>query len=430
MARGRLLFISPILPALGGNGLAMRAGMMLEALAADHDVHLLVIPVAGGPATGPPGPIARWCAGVTILPLPGPPEPQGPDRDAVGAPFPRPLLARLASARAVAMARHAVAGRSFDEVHVFRLYMAPFADSYLETIPPRRPICALDLDDHESRTRERLAALHARARDERSAAFELREALRYRAMEAHYLPRFDRVYVCSAADRAALARAHGCRSVAVVPNGVRIPAVPPPAARSRTSFTFLFVASLAYSPNADAARFFCVEVLPGIRAATRRAVRVLLVGSQPGPEVRRLAARPGVVVTGTVADVTPYYGRADAVIVPVRAGGGSRIKLLEAFAHGRPVVSTGVGAEGIEARHGQELLIADGPAAFAAACVRLMKTPALGRALAGRALALVRRRHGPAAILGRVRAARRLRRPGSAPPRSDPRRGRKGSPPP
>lgn len=105
-----------------------------------------------------------------------------------------------------------------------------------------------------------------------------------------------------------------------------------------------------------------------------------------------LAGEPEVTVTGPVADVTPWYESAHAVIVPVRAGGGTRIKILEALAHRRPVVSTTVGAEGLGATPGRHLLVADSPVDFAAECDRLMRDRTLRHALAGQGAEFVRPR--------------------------------------
>ena len=116
------------------------------------------------------------------------------------------------------------------------------------------------------------------------------------------------------------------------------------------------------------------------------------MGAHPQAAVRLLAVQDNVSVTGTVTDVTRCYESAHAVIVPVRAGGGTRIKVLEAFAHQRPVVSTSAGAEGLEVTAGRHLLIADSRSDFAACCGRLMRDPALGRQLAGQAAAYVRMR--------------------------------------
>jgi glycosyltransferase involved in cell wall biosynthesis len=161
---------------------------------------------------------------------------------------------------------------------------------------------------------------------------------------------------------------------------------------------------MGYYPNEDAAAFFCGEVLPRIRATASRAIRTLIVGPHPTPRVLWLMQHADISVTASVPDIAAAYREADAVVVPVRAGGGSRIKLLEAFSYGRPVVSTQVGAEGVAVRDAAELLIADAPGDFAAQCVRLMASAALRRALARRALAFVTKHHSPARILALLRA--------------------------
>jgi hypothetical protein len=258
--------------------------MMLEALAADCDVWLLVIPVAGSVGGLPPAPIARWCAGFTALPLDAP----GRPRHAACPGADRRRITSAARARAV---RHpdrragrapAFGSHTFDEVHVFRLYMAPFADPYLSVAAGADRSAPSTSTITSRRTRERLAALHGAAGDGRSALHEIVEATRYRAMEGHYLPMFERVYVCSGKDRAAIARSCVEARLSVVPNGVRIPAEATPVPRANQPFTVLFVGNLSYYPNEDAVVFLCTEILPRIRAATGRSVRALIVGSGAG----------------------------------------------------------------------------------------------------------------------------------------------------
>jgi len=407
-----LLFISPVMPAPTGNGLAMRAGIMLEALAADYDVHLLVIPVVGAP----PGKGAdRWasrsCARLAVHRVADRVDPlfhlvariKDPrERLAAHARLPRPLLCRFATTRAVRESAQLFQGVPFREVHVFRLYMAPFAEPYLAGGGGVGPTCRLDLDDDESRTRRALAALHDGAGDEASAAIERSEADKYALLGRQYLGRFDRVYVCSEEDRRALARRGRCRHVAVIPNAVRIP-VSTAVRRRAAPFTFLFVGTLGYYPNEDAALFFCSEVLPRLRAAAGQGFRVLIVGANPSPRVRALARHREVTVTGTVPDLADFYAAAGAVVVPLRAGGGTRIKVLEAFSYRRPVVSTSIGAAGIDARHGTQLLIGDTPRAFAEQCARLIRSPRLGRALAARAFRFVKTHHTPDRIRDALR---------------------------
>src|SRR5262249_34836826 len=159
------------------------------------------------------------------------------------------------------------------------------------------------------------------------------------------------------------------RRMVVIPNAVRVPTRI--AARPRGGpFTLLFVGTLGYYPNEDAAIYFRAEILPRLQVTAGRSVRLLIVGSNPSARLQALARDHQVTVTGTVPDVTRYYAAADAVIVPLRAGGGTRIKVLEAFGHRRPVVSTTVGAQGIEVTPGTHLLIGDTPRAFADQCAR------------------------------------------------------------
>jgi glycosyltransferase involved in cell wall biosynthesis len=385
----------------------MRAGAVLEGLAAGADVHLLVIPVAG--SAGPPGEeIRRWCARVAVYDVRRHVDPlfalsarvkDPSERLAALLTYPRPALCRFATRAAVREAAALVQPLRHQRVHVFRLYLAPFAEPHLRAGPGGRPACHLDLDDREVTVQLRLAERLRLTGDEAGAQLALVEADRYARLESEWLPRCDQVYVSSEVDRRALARDHPAARVAVLPNTIRVPdtAATPPV---RGPFTFLFVGNLGYRPNEDAMRFFCSEILPALRGAAARPFLVHVVGANPSAPVRSLALEPEVRVVGWVDDVAPWYRAAHAAIVPLRAGGGTRIKILEAFAHGCPVVSTTLGAEGLAVTDGRHLYLADTPRDFAAACLRLMRDPALGRSLAQHGLALVRRRHG----IGRLRA--------------------------
>jgi len=383
VAKPPLLFLSPIMPALGGNGLAMRAGATLEALAAGYEVHLLVLPLAAPPEP-PADAVRRWCARILVHPVGRHVDPlfrliegvRDPDEQlAALLAYPRPALCRFATSASVREAMELARGPDYRVVHVLRLYLGPFAEPYLG-----RRECRMDLDDDEASTRRRIADLLRQDGQERMAAAEDSEAVRYQVMASALLPRFDRIYVASAADRDLIAARYPGADVAVLPNVIRPPGpVPAPAGEP---FTFLFVGNFGYYPNEDAARHFCGRILPLLRERAGRPFGVHLVGAQPSLAVRMLAAEPEITVAGQVSEVGPAYRSAHAVVVPVRGGGGTRIKVLEAFAYRRPVVATAVGAEGLGVTAGRHLLTADGPADFAAACARLMTEPALARALA------------------------------------------------
>lgn len=137
-------------------------------------------------------------------------------------------------------------------------------------------------------------------------------------------------------------------------------------------------------PNADAVRYFCQEILPLVRRDVPGA-RLLIAGQSPPPDVRALAASDAVSLLPDVADIVPCYQRARLAVVPLRAGGGTRLKILEAMALGRAVVSTTIGCEGLGVSPGRDILIADEPEAFAAGVVSLLRDTAARAALAARA---------------------------------------------
>jgi glycosyltransferase involved in cell wall biosynthesis len=128
-------------------------------------------------------------------------------------------------------------------------------------------------------------------------------------------------------------------------------------------------------PNEDAVRHFCADILPLVRTQEPD-VTLTIVGRAPTPAVQRLAAIPGVSVTGGVADVRGYIEQAALYIVPIRIGGGTRLKIFEAMSMGKAVVSTTVGAEGLPVTHDRDVVIADSAQAFASAVVSVLRDPA------------------------------------------------------
>jgi glycosyltransferase involved in cell wall biosynthesis len=364
----QILFVCPVMPAEGGNGLAMRAGVLLEGLAQAAPVRVLVVPAFGHP--GPPTELAaRLATSVEVLPLDPDPDPVGDltarltspqGRARASAVHPLPTLCRtatLAASKAIAEASRGVA-----MVLAMRLYLAPFLDALLDE--PGRPALVLDVDDVESLTQRDLG--------------ELEEASRFERLESFYLPLFDRVITCSREDSDHLAELRGIRDTAVVPNAIRRP--DSTGDRLPARHDLVFVGNLSYGPNADGARWLCLEVLPRLPGAT-----VALVGSRPGPGVLELASDRRITVAPDVPEVARWYRSSSVAAVPIRAGGGTRIKILEALAHRRPVVATGAGARGLGlAGTDGPILTADDPEGFAAACRRLLEEPALAARLAER----------------------------------------------
>jgi sugar transferase (PEP-CTERM/EpsH1 system associated) len=154
----------------------------------------------------------------------------------------------------------------------------------------------------------------------------------------------------------------------------------------------VFVGSMDFHANVDAATFFAYKCWPAIKAANPR-LRFVVVGSRPAPEVRALEKLESVVVTGTVDDVRPYYAGALAAVVPLRIGGGTRLKILEAMAAAVPVVSTRLGAEGLDVTPGLNILLAESAAEFCAATSQLASNTQLWAHLARAGRKLVQARY-------------------------------------
>jgi polysaccharide biosynthesis protein PslH len=373
----------------------MRAGAFLEALAARYRVSLLVVPLFVGRTPQPDDLARRLCERVVEVP------PQLEEgllsrfRRRVNS---RPELMRLFAAQAPACMR-ALRHETFDVIHAFRFYTAALALS-LAASQSRRPRLHLDIDDIESLTRSRLARLCEANGDHDEARHHADEAMRYSAAEERILPEFDRLYVCSADDSEWI-RKHAGGEVRVAPNVVRPPeeAVSP---LTTHPFTFLFVGTLGYYPNQDALLYFSRHILPGLRALAPCAFRIRIVGRGMPDRLRAAVEAKDVRLIGEVFDVSREYADADAIIVPIRAGGGTRIKVLEAFAYRRPVVATSIGVEGIDVHPEVHYLLGDRPADFAGQCARLMQNPSLSRGLVERAYRLVTLRYSPQALLEAV----------------------------
>lgn len=207
-----------------------------------------------------------------------------------------------------------------------------------------------------------------------------------RTWEIRMAGRFDLVVTVSEKDKTRfLSRKKGL-NIAVIPNGVDTE-TNRPAPRLGRDEEILYVGSMDYAPNVDAALYMCKEIFPRIRRR-RPHCTLSIVGKEPPREIRRLGLSPGVTVAGDVSDVRPYYRRAGVAVIPLRFGGGSRLKILESMALGTPVVSTGIGCEGLDVENGRHLLVADRPDDFAACVDRLFTDVDLweGLARAGRCL--------------------------------------------
>jgi polysaccharide biosynthesis protein PslH len=227
----------------------------------------------------------------------------------------------------------------------------------------------------------------------------LRRALLYlewrkvRRFEQAACRRFDHVIAVSAEDRDAIVSEYGV-AASDVPTGVDTDFFTQSGDVPRRPRHLVFTGSMDWLPNIDGMKFFVEQVLPRIRSSFPD-VTLAIVGRDPVAEVRELAeADPGITVTGRVDDVRPAMEEGAVFVVPLRVGGGTRLKIYEALAMECPVISTSVGAEGLPLENGREILLADDPDAFAAAVVRVLTEPELATSLARRGAEVVRARFG------------------------------------
>ncbi len=368
--RLRVLVVSPmaVWPPIHGGG--VRITSLVRRLAERHDVSLLL--VAGGTdapehrdALVPP------CREVLVHPAGGP-----ADLDAAGR---WPEMARPFASRALAdRIRALVHGRGFDLVQLEFTQLG----GLVEAARPARVV----LVEHDLSWRS-----HARRRtvfDAPATGSEEHDIDRLERFELDACRRADQVHVMSEADRRELAPRLGDGSgrVAVVPNGVDVRSFVPPSGHGGRSGVLL-LGSFPHPPNLDAFDWTVTEVWQEIRRRLPNAT-LTVAGARPPGRVLEVDGRDGIRVAGEVGDVRPLLTGHRALLVPLRSGSGTRLKILEAMACGLPVASTTIGAEGLPVADGEHLLVADTAAGLADATARILGDDGLAAALgaAGRSL--------------------------------------------
>lgn len=248
----------------------------------------------------------------------------------------------------------------FDIIQVVQAYLA-------KLLPHTEAATILDMADILSE-HERLVMLAKRKMTHRFAA--RLEWKKMQALERRAVRQVDMCVTISEDDRAKFLKLFPDARVALVPNGVDLDYFQPQSASTKGA-NLVFVGSMQYAPNTDAILYFCQDILPLIEQH-RPDVHLYVVGWGPPPEITALNEAPNITVTGFVDDVRPYVADSVLSVVPLRFGSGIRNKILEAWAMARPVVSTSLGAEGLAARHRENILLADEPDQFARSVLSLL----------------------------------------------------------
>lgn len=401
-----ILILSPYPPYPPYGGGAMRIYQIIRGLAQRHDVTCLTFAPDASADRGL-DPLRAICRVLTVF---GPSQRSLLQRAWTTLASPLPDMALRNASRAYAAALQSLlAAERFAIVQAESIEMAGYLAQH-----GRDQGAKFILDQFNAEfVLQRRAFLTDARRPRRwhAAVYSLAQWLKLARYERQMMGACDAVLAVSEEDRRTLRGLVPTARIAVAPNGVDSAQFSRAAlARDRAgplSFgdaALVFSGTLDFRPNIDAVVWFAREVLPRIREACP-AARLLVVGRRPPPALRALAADSSITIIGAVPDARPYIAGASAYVLPMRIGGGVRLKLLEALALEAPVVSTRMGAEGVAGLHdGVHCLLADDPAAFAAATLQLLGDRALARRLGAAGRALVREHYDWSAIVPRIAA--------------------------
>ncbi len=362
----RILFLAPGLPHPPHQGTALRNWGLISNLAQRHDIWLLSFTFADEEITDE---LNAACQKIGIVPR--------PTRSTlsrvltlVGSKQPD-LSRRLASSDFDIQLRTWLKSTKFDVVQIEGLEMGPFAD----TVRTMAPHTSIVYDAHNAETLIQQRAFDIDARQLKRwphAVYSRLQLPRLRRFEERVCSTADSVLCVSPVDQTTLnSNAPGIQAV-LVPNGIELADYGPASIKSGLpQNAIVFSGKMDYRPNVDAVHWFGQNIFPHVRQEVRSA-RFFIVGKNPTPAVLNLGEREGITVTGAVPDVRPYVAGATVFVVPVRMGGGTRFKILEALALQRAVVSTPIGAEGFGVLSGHELELAESEADFSRTVVDLI----------------------------------------------------------
>lgn len=400
----RVLFLSQIVPYPPHGGVLQRGYNLLHELGRDACVHLLafvhpdVLPTEAACRDSKVA-LSKFCDAVEYFPLwpkTSPVHRIAGLAAAAMSPKPFSVLAHHSKAfrRRVA---ELVATKDFDAIHVDTIALAQFLD-------PRWSIpTVLTHHNIESQLMERRAG----AENGLLARFYLRrERQKLQAYEAEMAKMFDvNVFVSQPDERALTSRVPGLQTV-IVPNGVDIEYFTPKQGKPQPAL--IYTGGMNMFANRDAVMYFLKEIWPLIKTEVPD-VRFFAVGQDPPRELFDLAARdPQVVVTGYVTDIRPLVHDVSVYVVPLRVGGGTKLKVLDAMAMGKAIVATSIGCEGIDVLPDEHLLVADSPEQFADKTVSLLRDPSRRSALGRTARELVEQHYSWRRIGGQLLESYRL----------------------
>jgi glycosyltransferase involved in cell wall biosynthesis len=378
----RIAFVTQIVPYPPHGGILQRGYNLLRELGREHHVDLIAF---HHPDEIPPGEaveeskaaLRRLCASVEYFPL-WPKRSAAHKAAALLAAWPSPLPFSVLAQRSAGVRRRLAAlcasAAPPDIVHLDTIALSPYRD-VCGSVP-----VVVTHHNIESQLMERRAEVETGILGRHYVALQARRLRRY---EIEQSPRFPLNIMVSEADAAQLrALAPGARTV-VVPNGVDTEYFQPRPGEETPAV--IYTGGMNMFANRDGVEWFLDRIWPAVKAAVP-GVRFFAIGQRPSPRVlEAVAADPAVEAPGFVPDIRPWVARSAVYIVPLRVGGGTRLKMVDAMAQGKAIVATRVGAEGIAGEDGRHFVLADDPDAFAARVVHLLRDEEARRRLAAAA---------------------------------------------
>lgn len=373
----RILFLTPQLPYPPRQGTALRNWGLLSNLARHHEIWLLSFDEHPGAPIAPE--LSSLCRDVATFAVPRRSTVERLRRLAAS---PLPDMAwRLWSPEFAAKLAVWNAAQHFDMIQVEGIELARYVLHDAQGAHAMRPYIVFD--DHNCEYVLQRRSFETDLRQPRrwhAAAYSMAQWQRLRAFERRAMLQADATLCVSPQDAQMLAQLGKVPDAHVIPNGIDVNAYGQSPTSIPQSPNLVFTGKMDFRPNIDAMMWFGHEVFPLIKARVPDA-HLWIVGQQPSPRLDVLRADPAITITGAVDDVRPFIASAQVYIAPLRVGGGTRFKLLEAMAMRRPIVSTSLGCEGFPVTSGRELLVGDSPVAFADLVVRLLNDDALREGL-------------------------------------------------
>ncbi len=404
-----ILLLTPQLPYPPRQGTTIRNYNLIRGLAERHTVDLLTF-LAPGETLTDDSPLHTLCRTVMAVPQPERTLSRR-GRDTFTRRLPDMGL-RLENDEMRALTRKLVDANDYDIIQTEGIEMAQYgalAREIASAAGSKRPAWVFDDHNCEYLLQKRSALTDLRNPPRWAAsAYSLVQWQKLEKYERQICRQVDAVVAVSPADAEALQSLVPGLDVTVVSNGIDLGLYPLVSANSAGERPALvFTGKMDYRPNIDAVLWFSQNVLPRIQAG-RPDVQFQIVGMNPHPRLDELRADPAIEITGMVPETISYIQKAAVYVIPMRVGGGTRFKVLEAMSSGKPIVTTSLGVEGIPVRHGQELLIADTPDAFADAVLHLLvddeATLAKKQQMGKSARAFVEARYGWQQIIPKLEA--------------------------